>query len=127
MAVLGIIAHEMDSLGIPYEFMRWTSEQVPNRYWIGEYTETPTDSEDGHEEGTILLTGTTSGSWLDLEKDKKKIKRHFANIHGLRVATDMGAVAIFYGNSFPVDTGTADLKRMQINLQVKEWRNDQWV
>ncbi len=125
MTVLGIIASELDSIGVPYEFMRWTSEQVPDPYWIGEYTETPTVSEDGFEEGTIILTGTTSGSWLDLEKDKKKIKRHFPSIHGLRRSTDTGAVAIFYGNSFPVDTGTANLKRMQINLQVKEWRDDQ--
>lgn len=118
---LGIVATELHRIGVPYEFMRWTST-VEDRYWIGEYTETPTDTEDGYEEGTLLLTGTTRNSWSVLMQDRAKIKDQFPNISGFRKTTDKGVVVFFYDNSFPVDTGEADLKRIQINLHIKMWK-----
>lgn len=121
MSVLGIISNELNSIGVPYEFMRWTGE-VQYPYFIGEYSEVPTVTEDGYKETTILLTGTTKGSWLELEQFRSKIEKHFHPICGLRCSTDDGVVAIHYDNSIPVPTGDADLKRIQINLQVKEWR-----
>jgi hypothetical protein len=119
--VLGVVNNELQSIGVPYEFMRWTSP-VEDRYWIGEYTETPTNTEDGYEEGTLILTGTTRTTWSVLMQDRAKIEDHFPRIGGLRAATDNGAVVIFYDNSFPVDTGEADLKRIQINLHIKMWK-----
>lgn len=123
MTVIEVVNAEMQNLGIPYEFMRWTgAQEYP--YFIGEYTETPTDTEDGYEEATFILTGTTRGAWLELENNKKKIKDHFPNTCGLRKSTANGAVVIYYDNSFPVDTGEDDLKRIQINLKVKTWRGN---
>lgn len=119
--VLGIIAAELHKIGVPYEFMRWTSRpEYP--YFVGEYTESGTLTEDGAKEYTLLLTGTTKGSWMSLEEHKEKIEDHFPSVGGFRTSTDEGAVVIFYDNSFPVDTGEADLKRIQINLQIKAWK-----
>ena len=118
---LGIVNTELRKNGVPYEFMMWTST-VGDRYWVGEYTEITTNSEDGYEEGTLLLTGTTKDRWSVLMKDRAKIKNHFPQIEGLRQTTDNGAVAIFYGNSFPVPTGDANLKRIQVNLTIKAWK-----
>lgn len=119
--VLGTINTELHNLDVPYEFMRWTSP-VEDRYWVGEYSEIPTDTEDGYEEGTLILTGTTRQSWLELLQDKAKIKDHFSSVGGLRKGTDIGTMVFFYENSFPVDTGEADLKRMQINIHIKTWK-----
>lgn len=119
--MLKIFKEQMQKIDVPYEFMRWTSN-VQYPYWIGEYSDTPTDSEDGYEEGTLMLTGTTTGSWLELIEQKDKIKNHFPTVYGLRLSTDIGAVVFYYENSFPVDTGTADLKRIQVNLKVKQWK-----
>ena len=118
---LGIIQGELPKIGVPYEFMRWTSP-VADRYWVGEYMKTPTDTEDGYEEGTLILTGTTNDSWVKLFDDRAKIQDHFPNVGGLRKSTDKGTVVIFYSNDFPVDTGEANLKRMQVNLQIKAWK-----
>lgn len=118
---LGIVQKELNSIGVPYEFMRWTSD-VEDRYWVGEYSETPTDSEDGYEEGTLILTGTSNSLWSVLIQDRAKIKDQFPTVCGLRKATENGVVVIFYANSFPVPTGEADLKRIQINLQIKAWK-----
>lgn len=120
-AALAIVNDELKTIDVPYEFMRWTSP-VNGRYWVGEYSETPTNTEDGYEEGTLILTGTVSEMWSQLLTDKTKIKNHFSKIYGLRRSTDEGVVVIFYDNSFPVPTGDANLKRIQINLQIKAWK-----
>ena len=120
-AALGIINTELQNIGIPYEFMQWTSP-VEDRYWVGEYAETPTDTEDGYEEATLILTGTTKGLWSVLMQDREKIEDHFPSNWGSRKSTEKGTVVIFYDNSFPVPTGEADLKRIQINLQIKAWK-----
>lgn len=31
-------------------------------------------------------------------------------------------VAVFYDSAFPVPTGDGELKRIQINLSIKEWK-----
>jgi hypothetical protein len=121
MHVLGIINEELNSIGVPYEFMEWT-DPVQYPYWVGEYSDTPTVTEDGYKESTVMLTGTTKGTWMDLEQTRAIIEKHFHPICGLRKSTEDGVVVIYYGNSFPVPTGEADLKRIQINLQVKEWK-----
>lgn len=117
----GIAKDELKNIDVPYEFMRWTSEKE-DRYWVGEYLETPTDTEDGYEEGTLILTGTTEGLWSVLMQDRAKIKDHFPTICGLRKATENGVVVIFYENSSPVPTGEMNLKRIQINLHIKMWK-----
>lgn len=120
-SILGTIGTELNNIGVPYAFMRWASP-VTDHYWVGEYSESPTNTEDGYEEGTMILTGTTHDTWLELMQDQEKIKDHFPVIGGLRIATDEGVMVIFYGHSFPVPTGEACLKRLQVNLQVKAWK-----
>lgn len=121
MSVLGSIHGELNSIDVPYEFMEWTgSVQYP--YFIGEYSEEPATAEDGGKTATLILTGTTKGTWLELEQFRARIEDHFHPACGLRMSTDDGAVAVFYENSFPVPTGEADLKRIQINLRIKKWK-----
>ena len=122
--MLNVIKDAMEGIGVPYEFMQWT-DPVQYPYFVGEYSEVPTVAEDGSKESTMILTGTTKGSWLELEIYKGKIEALFHPACGLRQSTQNGGVAIFYENSFPVPTGEADLKRIQINLRIHEWRNIQ--
>lgn len=121
MSVLGTVKEELNSIGVPYEFMEWT-DPVQYPYFVGEYSEVPPTAEDGGKEATLMLTGTTKGSWLELEQFRASIENHFHPVCGLRMSTDDGAVAVFYENSFPVPTGEADLKRIQINLKIKKWK-----
>lgn len=122
---LTVVKDELQNIGVPYEYMRWTSP-VNGAYFVGELSEFPRVTEDGAIEKTLLLTGTTRGTWFELENYRKQIEAHFPPIYGLRKATDhgSGSVAIFYENSNPVPTGEEDLKRIQINLKIKEWRCD---
>lgn len=121
--MLEIIKQEMDILGINYEPMEWTSTKIPSDYWVGEWTDVPTLEEDGKEEYTFTLTGTTRGKWSLLEAVKDRIKSHFPSVGGLRIQKDNGDVIIvFFNGAFPVPTGEMGLKRMQINLDIKVWK-----
>lgn len=122
MDKLKFINEQMGILAIPYEFMEWTSE-VGYPYWVGEITEEPSVTEDGLEESTMILTGFYRGTSFErLEVDKNKIKAHFSPIMGLCAKTDSGSIAVFFDGSFYIPTGEAGLKKIQINLKIKEWK-----
>ena len=112
----------MSVIGVPYEFGQWSSE-VKYPYFVGELTEEPTSTEDGREASTMLLTGFARGNYLDMEIIKKQIKSHFSPVYGLRGQTDNGStIAVYYDNAFYIPTGEADLKKLQINLNIYLWK-----
>ena len=115
------IKKQMNILAVPYEFGGWESK-VTYPYFAGESTETPTTTEDGYEETTLLLNGFHRGKYIVLEEIKEKIKKHFDPDYGLRATTDNGTIAVFFDGCFQLPTGEADLKRIQINLLIKEWK-----
>lgn len=109
-------------LGIPYEYWEWTDNKIPQRYWVGECTDIPTITEDGAEQSTMLLTGTVRGKIAVLEKDKEAIQKHFPASGGLCANLGGNSIAVFFSGATPIPTGVADLKRIQINLDIKEWK-----
>lgn len=118
---LNIIAGAMKELGINYSFMEWKGNPV-YPYFVGEYQEVEPYNEDGMQETAFILSGFSRETWLQLEEEKKKIKNHFNKVSGKTVIADNGAaVAVFYSNSLVVPTGDEELKKIQINLTIKEW------
>lgn len=118
---LGYIADKLNSAGIPYCFEEWTKEiQYP--YFVGEYTESEAGSEDGENESIFILTGTSRKSWIELENAKADIRKIFPDDGVTAILEDKTGIAVFYSSAMPVPTGTEELKRIQINLKVKEWR-----
>lgn len=124
--VLNIIDSAMKSLGLEYGFGEYggnSNGKIVYPYWVGSYTETEPYTEDGLQETTVMLTGFSRGSWLDLENGKEKIEKHFNRVSGKVGITSSGnAVAIFYAGALIVPTGDAELKSIQINLSIKEWK-----
>ena len=126
MDKLQFINEQMDILSVPYEFGEWTSN-VQYPYFVGEITEEPTATEDGFEQSTFILNGFNRGSedvLLGLEEIKSKIKKHFHSIYGLRAATKSGSITVYYSDAFYIPTNEAELKRIQINLIIKEWKGE---
>jgi hypothetical protein len=119
---LKIIKDAMNALGINYSFMEWNGKPA-YPYFVGEYQESPSLNEDGLQESTFLLTGFSRESWLALEDAKERIETYFSKVGGRTVIAESGsAVAVFYSNSLVIPTGDAELKKIQINLIVKEWK-----
>ncbi|MBR5583458.1 MAG: hypothetical protein IKW21_02910 [Lachnospiraceae bacterium] len=125
---LKIISDDMEALGITYGFMGEGLEEDEDGnpiypYYVGEYQEIEPMYENGQRESHFILTGYSRTSWDVLENDKEKLERYYPCDSGRIVITESGsAVAIFYLYSTPVRTTDAELKKIQINLDVKEWR-----
>lgn len=121
--VLKVVSDGMEALGIEYGFATYAKNPVVYPYFVGEYTERESMTEDGLQEGTFLLTGFHRGTWLELLDTKEEIENYFNQISGKTVITDDGsAVAVFYANTLIVPTGDAELKSIQVNLIIKEWK-----
>lgn len=121
--LLGIVASSMESLGLEYAFATYKGHPIRYPYFVGEYTETPSTTEDGMQETSFILNGFHRGSWLELEDAREKIEQHFSRVSGHTVIADDGsAVAVFYEGSLVVPTGDEEFKRLQINLKSKEWK-----
>ena len=110
----------MQSMGIPYDFMTWQAPTIPERYYVGEYTEveSPYEEESGYQETSFMLTGFTNSAWSLLENDKAAIKKVLPKVF----FSDGSACAVLYANAFPIRQDNISLKRMQINLTIKEWK-----
>lgn len=118
---LGFITKCFAEMGIPYEFMEWTQE-VSFPFFVGEYSEIESLNEDGLEEGTFILTGTTTNKYIELEAVKETVKNYFG-YDGLTAILESGsAIAVSYATSIPIPKDEHGIRRIQINLNVKEWR-----
>lgn len=120
--VLEYIRQEMALLGIPYEFMLWTAP-VSYPYCVGEFSEIDPLTEDGLQEKIMILTLTTINEWLELLEIQEKLEENFPSEEGKTAILDDGSgIAVFYGTALPIPTGDANLKRLQVNLNIKLWK-----
>jgi len=121
IAALKYVSDLMQSLDIPYEFMRWNDRIPEDYYFVGEYNELAmtTKEEDGRQDTTFILRGFTRKSWLLLEQAKAKIE---ANATQTAILDDGTGIAVFYESGTVVPTGDAELKSIKINLNIEEWK-----
>lgn len=117
---LSFINKMMEILGLNYEFDEWKSEPIPQTYWVGEYNENG-DEDDASEGTTFILTGTTMKSRLVLEEQKEMIQNYIKN--GITAILEDGSgIAVLYLNGFGIPSAVEGIKRIQINLKIKEWK-----
>lgn len=116
--VLEFIKEQMDDLNVPYRFWEWTGEP-PETYFVGEFTETGGNSEDGAIEGEITLSGFTRGTYADLDALRDKIYLRFRN--GERTVKNGKGVVVTYSHAMTVPSDLEGVKRMNIYLSTFEW------
>lgn len=119
-AVLAYIDDLLSNAGIHYEFGEWTSPELVYPYFVGEYSEQGSDTEDGLCEAEFTLNGFGRGSWLTLEDAKETIESVFEN--ATSILPNGSGVSITNAGALIIPTGDAELKRIQISLNIKEWK-----
>lgn len=108
----------LTGIGINYQYGLWRTYPVPFPYFVGEKDENLQEFEDGMQQCAFLITGT-GASLLELEQARNKIK----SLNDTRAILDNGSgVALFYDGSYSVPIDEPNMKRIQINLTIKEWR-----
>ena len=118
---LNCIKSLMEDLRIPYSYMEWKGS-IPDRYWVGEYQEINNDNLEatGYQETSFYLSGFTRASNMLLEEDKERIRKGCENYR--RILRSGSGITISYETAKPVKTGNAELKRIDITLNIQEWR-----
>lgn len=120
--VLKAVKAAMQEMKLEYGFRRYRKHPVVYPYFVGDYMENDSFSEDGLQECTFTLDGFARGKEAEtaLESAKDTI-RNFFTMTGRDFLFDGSVVVIMYGNTLPVPVEDAELDRIQINLTVKEW------
>lgn len=112
----------LESIGLKYDFKEWNDSEVPHTYWIGDYVESENSNECGLEEATFMLTGTTDGNFLELEKMKEEIKNIVSNEGKTDILPSGSGIAVIYIGAQPLPSVEYGTHRLQIDLKIKEWR-----
>ncbi len=120
LGTLTYLAQQFAGLGLMYQYMRWNGD-VRYPYWIGEFTEQPESDEGGKRLSTFMLTGTAKGTWNELLATVETIKERFREIRTI-LPSGMG-VYIVYDNMLTIPNDNSELKRVQINLSITEFRS----
>lgn len=116
--VLAYISDQLSALGLNYSlFVK--NGPVTYPYFVGSYVEQEEATESGEMKAVFTLDGWTNGSWLELENIKKKLADTFRNLTG--IVSGYG-VSINYSSSTPIPQEDAELKRIQINFDIRIWR-----
>lgn len=115
---LSVISEELKKLDINYQFGRWQGKVV-YPYFVGEASADEFIAENNYQEGTCFINGFTRGAWLDLMNTSEKIKHCFADFTTI---TESGSgISITVAAFSVVPCEDAELKRIQITLNIKEW------
>lgn len=117
--ILKYINTLLTNQGINYAFLRWEKDIV-DPYFVGEYNEIQTIEENRMHEYSFIITGFTRKSWSELEEAKSKIESLFES-HTTILENGSGVI-ISYNNAFPIPIDEGELKKIQINLTIQEWR-----
>lgn len=116
--VLSVISEELKRLKINYQFGRWQGKVI-YPYFVGEASADEFVSENNYQEGTCFINGFTRGAWLDLMNTSEQIKKCFADF---RTITESGSgISITVAAFSVIPCEDAELKRIQITLNIKEW------
>lgn len=125
MTVKGLkfINNELSGLNIPYEFMEWDSA-LQDPFFVGEYTEIANPNEDGMVESDFIITGTTKNKYLVLEQTKETIRGHFPPEGLTAILSNGWGIAVMFESCYPIPSVQEGVRRIQINLKVKEWKGE---
>ena len=112
--VLELISDEMERLNIPYTFNGWDSEQEIPKF-IGDITEVKNPYEDGKNEYSFNLTGFGQ-TYDQLYSYAEALKKEYKN------SKLVNGMVITYENTDNIPNNSEDLKQIQINFNIKNWR-----
>lgn len=102
---------------VDYSYMRYWGD-FNKTYWVGETYENTGDPEDGSLQSTLIITGTTTGTWVDLLDEKGKIKKALV---GNKAMLENGSIGVYFDSGQTIPSDDEKIKRYQLKLTVYEW------
>ncbi len=119
--LLSVIGKEMTKLGINYSYLYYDSEEIIYPYVTGEYIENGYTFENGAYMGYLFLECWHKGSNTELLLLCEKIKEHFRCFNHYEEGFTCN---VSYSNKEEQQQDDIDLKKIEIQLDVKYWRGE---
>lgn len=126
--MLKFIADGMKEAKVDYHLTKNKKKRVTYPYFVGDLLPVDPVTEDGMKEFTLVLDGfnretaTTEGTLIELLEEAEKIEEEFPLVGGKTAVVGNEAIAVFYGNCAPVDSGDEQLQKVQVTLTIKTWK-----
>lgn len=122
---LSILRAAMADMHLPYALGQYRAAPLPETYFVGQWVDAESFTEDGRADSTMTLLGYSRAGLDALLAASKAIQARFP-AYGWTCITDSGSgLAIsFAGASFLPDIDGA-ARRISINLNIKEWSVDE--
>lgn len=122
---LSILRAAMADMHLPYALGQYREAPLPETYFVGQWVDAESFTEDGRTDSTMTLLGYSRAGLDALLAASKAIQARFP-AYGWTCITDSGSgLAIsFAGASFLPDIDGA-ARRISINLNIKEWSVDE--
>ena len=93
--------------------------KIPDCYWVYTYIESENNHETNCKSGIVILDGFTRKNVSELEDEKEKIIKNFIDF---RETVGNTTVCLSSGDGQMIDTQNPELKKIQVNIDFKEWR-----
>ncbi len=119
---LRFIADSFKNADIPYCYRCWT-KPLTFPYFVGEYHDFEPFSESGESESVMIIDGFTDSDYLSLENIKEQIRDIFPPMGKTQVYEDGSGAAVMFVSAKNIPCGSDGIKRIQITLKIKEWRD----
>lgn len=119
--MLNVMSSELQKIGVDYQFGMWQGDIV-YPYFVGSCDAAEFVSENNYQEATAYINGFTRGSWADLISVSDKIKEHFADFRSISKSGSGISITVAAFSVIPQED--AELKRIQITLNIKKWSVD---
>ena len=118
---LAILRGAMADIHLPYALGQYRAHPLPETYFVGQWADSESFTEDGREDSTITLLGYSRTGLDALLAASRAIQARFP-AYGWTCITESGSgLAIsFAGASLLTDIDGA-ARRISINLNIKEW------
>lgn len=118
---LNLIEAEMKKLKYNYQYGRYQGA-VLYPYFVGEGSASEFVSENNYQEGTVFINGFSRNSLLELMTASETIKQHFSDFRAITESGNGVSITVAAFSQIPQED--AELKRVQITLNIKKWSVD---
>ena len=124
MTVSEFVKEQMSALGINYEYEKWTKEEKPKLYFIGEEL-TESETKDCVKTSILRIVSHNSGGFKDFFGTVNKIKNRFDPRNNVKINTENGRIwlALDSCRILPSDK-SGGRTRAVLNLVIREQINE---
>lgn len=119
---LTILRGAMEDMKLPYALGQYRAHPLPETYFVGQWADSESFTEDGREDSTMTLLGYSRAGLDALLAASKAIQARFPDYGWTGLTSSGSGIAIAFAGVTALTDIDGAARRISINLNIKEWR-----